>query len=266
MIQDTEVCELCGSSFRWMVIKQHRRKCTGIYTKRSYKYDTYDHVKTPGGKYQCGVCGELFNPLGFSMHFRCAHLGEKPNRNGSHTGCVCAAWNKGLTEETSEGVRRSGAAAKGRETTSLADWRSRDPDSFMAASRKGGLKSYKPTMMVGTCKGAWREDSFGEPQYLQSSFETRCADTLDALEIRWTRPEGIKYRALDGVVRRCFLDFYLPDLSIYLDPKGPHLVEKDKPKFQLVRDEHKITLIMIEKPLIEDPAKLTWLLAEYIPS
>ena len=64
---------------------------------------------------------------------------------------------------------------------------------------------------------------------LESSWELELAIFLDDNNIKWIRPEPIKWN--DGVKDRLYYpDFYLTEQDIYLDPKNPYCMEKDKLK------------------------------------
>jgi len=66
-----------------------------------------------------------------------------------------------------------------------------------------------------------------------STWELELAMRLDKLEIRWTRPEPLKYQ-LNEKVHHYFPDFYLPDRDIYLDPKNPHAYNVQKEKIDVL--------------------------------
>lgn len=56
---------------------------------------------------------------------------------------------------------------------------------------------------------------------MDSSWEVRLAKSLDEANIEWLRPSPIRYE-LDGVNRKYFPDFYLPEYDLYVDPKNQH--------------------------------------------
>lgn len=70
--------------------------------------------------------------------------------------------------------------------------------------------------------------------YLDSSWELKLAKHLDDNNIKWTRPSFITYSDIMGNTKKYFPDFYLPKLNIYLDPKNPYGMIKDKHKLQQV--------------------------------
>ncbi len=79
---------------------------------------------------------------------------------------------------------------------------------------------------------------------LESTFELKVAQELDANNIKWLRPKPILYDD-NGQVRRYYPDFYLPDLDIYLDPKNPFVFRLDEEKIKKVTNQTNIQLIIL---------------------
>lgn len=69
---------------------------------------------------------------------------------------------------------------------------------------------------------------------LESSWEVEVATKLDEHNIKWIRPKFIKWEDSLGKTRRYFPDFYLPDYDMYLDPKNPYCMNKDKEKMTII--------------------------------
>lgn len=69
---------------------------------------------------------------------------------------------------------------------------------------------------------------------LDSSWEVTVANKLIELNIKWTRPKFIKWIDSTGTTRRYFPDFHLTDYGLYLDPKNPYCMVKDKEKLEIV--------------------------------
>jgi hypothetical protein len=84
------------------------------------------------------------------------------------------------------------------------------------------------------------KDSFGNEVCLQSSYEKRTAEILDALSIKWTRPKHLKY---DN--KKYFPDFFLIDKNIYLDPKNDFLAIKDKEKIEKVCEQNNVIILIL---------------------
>jgi len=116
--------------------------------------------------------------------------------------------------------------------------------------RKEALKKcggYRPRS--GSGKGQYVTDSNGNKTYLQSSYEILCSQILNDMNIKWTRPSYINY-VIDGVKRKYYPDFYLPDYDLYLDPKNDFLIEKDTKKISLVILQNNVKVIMLSKKQI----------------
>lgn len=73
---------------------------------------------------------------------------------------------------------------------------------------------------------------------LDSSWELALAERLDELEIKWERPEPLKWIDQDGLIHNYFPDFYLPEYDIYIDPKNPHAAEVQKKKIDILKSTY----------------------------
>jgi hypothetical protein len=82
---------------------------------------------------------------------------------------------------------------------------------------------------------------------LDSSYELILAKDLDKHQIKWIRPSSISYIDDQGQTRRYIPDFFLPDYRIYLDPKNPYLMRKDRRKIELVSNQNSIKVLMLSK-------------------
>lgn len=172
----------------------------------------------PKKNWKCHRCGLVFD----TRAQKNAH--SKECRNDQ-------AWNKGLTKETSEAVRRAAAVCsantKGkpghphtketREKLSLARSRRIDED------RSGFLhvKWYKVKNLNGneyTVRGHWEEN---------------VALRLNSLDILWTKNKWIAYQDSANVIHRYNPDFYIPDMNVYVEVKG-YYSDKDQRKMKCV--------------------------------
>jgi len=77
-------------------------------------------------------------------------------------------------------------------------------------------------------------DKHGREFIFDSSWEDALAIRLDQLDVEWTRPDPIPYVLADGKERNYFPDFYLPKFDLYLDPKNPYVMRKQKEKLDAV--------------------------------
>ncbi len=88
---------------------------------------------------------------------------------------------------------------------------------------------------------------------LESSWELEIAMLLDSKNIKWIRPNSIKWIQEDGKNRLYYPDFYLIDYNMYLDPKNPYCMELDKEKMKIVSKQINIIYgdILLIKQYIE---------------
>jgi len=68
---------------------------------------------------------------------------------------------------------------------------------------------------------------------LESTWEVKLAKWLDERKIKWIRPKPIKW-VLEGKDKLYYPDFFLTELNLYLDPKNPYCMEKDKIKMEII--------------------------------
>jgi hypothetical protein len=69
---------------------------------------------------------------------------------------------------------------------------------------------------------------------MDSTWEVELAKRLDSLEIKWERPEPIKWIDNHGKTRNYFPDFYVPEYDLYLDPKNVYAFSKQKEKIEVL--------------------------------
>ena len=69
---------------------------------------------------------------------------------------------------------------------------------------------------------------------LDSTWELELAKRLDAINIKWIRPEPIKWIDDQGKTHHYFPDFYLPEYDLFLDPKNPQAVRVQRKKIDIL--------------------------------
>lgn len=93
----------------------------------------------------------------------------------------------------------------------------------------------------GSRKTTWYYNIHQQKEVLlESSWEVETAQLLDELGIVWVRPKHIKWVDSNQKERLYFPDFYLPKTDVYLDPKNPYCMEKDKEKLEVVSKNIKL--------------------------
>ena len=91
------------------------------------------------------------------------------------------------------------------------------------------------TYQNGSRKPVWFFNPYENKNVLlESSWEVEIANYLIQLGIEWNRPSFIKWVDSNNVTRRYFPDFYLPLYNMYLDPKNPYCIVRDKEKLEKV--------------------------------
>lgn len=107
-------------------------------------------------------------------------------------------------------------------------------------AKQRGFGGYQPN--AGHSKKFRVTDSFGKETVLQSTYELECANLLNDMGIRWNRPKAMKYGS-----KNYFADFYLPDYSVYLDPKNSYKAKLDADKIAAVIAENNVKLYVLLK-------------------
>lgn len=86
-----------------------------------------------------------------------------------------------------------------------------------------------------------------------SSWEIKVAKSLDENNIEWKRG-GMTLPWIDDIGKdhNYYPDFYLPKYDVYLDPKNDYLAGLDKRKIELVEEQNKVKVLILNK------RNLTW--------
>ena len=90
---------------------------------------------------------------------------------------------------------------------------------------------------------------------LGSSYELKLAILLDELGISWEKPKSFSYVKPDKTRSTYTPDFYLPEMTLYLDPKNDFLIHninpgnklKDIDKIAFVVEQNDIAVAIIDK-------------------
>lgn len=95
----------------------------------------------------------------------------------------------------------------------------------------------------------WHTRLNGSLVHMHSSYETTLAESLDKNQIKWERPGPFRWVDSGGVSHRYYADFYLPNYSVYLDPKNSYLASHPATlnKILEVQRQNPISLIILNK-------------------
>ena len=201
-------------------------------------------------KYICPHCGKEYTKYGIGHHIWRNHTeeGQKFDPNKEIKNGTRKAWNKGLTKETDERVRKGYETLKRRIENHEHTY-------------KGHPHSEKTKKHLSECAkkrklGGWYSSKRIEYNgvILQSTYELEFAKDLDKNNISWIRPDFFLYK-LNGKEHRYYPDFYIESLNVYVDPKNDFLINNDnqrlgvsdKEKINLVEKQNNIQIIILTK-------------------
>lgn len=197
----------------------------------------------------CQYCSkECKNPNSLRQHeVRCAHNpNRKYNVRPSFNNKGRTAWNKGLTKEVNDSLKRKAEAAsknmKGRTGHKHTDAEKQILREHALKNGFGGFNMHKKTIFV---------DGIA----VDSSYEKIVAESLTENNIEWKRCIRFKYIDDKNKLHHYTPDFYLPAYDVYLDPKNDFLINninpilkfRDVDKIRWVMEQNNIRVIILDK-------------------
>lgn len=261
-----------------MVRKIRCGLCNVDVTANNYNKHVERHLKNPDSfqkrKYalnheglQCQFCGkECKNRNSLCNHERLCR--DNPDRQltkyekygpiegFNHKGRP--AWNKGLTKETDERVRKISDTYRKHYKEGLitpSTGRGKTEETEIGRREKLSKKAKQTEFWKYKRKHIVEYNGYK----FDSSYEVEVAKSLDENNIRWEKPKSFIYHFNDAE-HTYTADFYLPDFDVYLDPKNDFLIENINPGTGY-RDVDKIKQVELEnniKIIILDKYNLTW--------
>lgn len=187
---------------------------------------------------QCPVIRQK-NSIGLKHSYQ---TGDRVSAMIGHT-----AWNKGLTKETSDIMKRISEKQ-------LGVYKPGHPhtEEFKQQQRQRALKQ-------GLGGFHMRTGIDYNGIKLDSTYEVMLAQDLDRNGIRWERCKRFPYH-MNGKLHHYTPDFYLPDYDVYLDPKNDFLIEHVNPRLGF-KDSDKIAHAEKEngiRVLVLNQHQLSW--------
>lgn len=219
-------CPHCGATTNLTNHKKHLAVC--LYADDNIKLCTGcdERIFTPGNKFCTRSCAATFNnkqkaPKSEETKekIRQSLKGRKGHGKNAHH-LRHSGKKAGITLED----RKCSSCDT---TFSIEPWRSKrfcSKECRFKSRNESGLKWGKCLAIKYFCNAMQKEVT------LQSTWELKVAERLDASEIVWIRPEPIKWFDSTGKSHWYFPDFYLPDHDLYLDPKNRRVMERDTEK------------------------------------
>jgi hypothetical protein len=111
----------------------------------------------------------------------------------------------------------------------------------LSSSLKGKTGGYRVKSGTGKKYGGYYREI-----WLDSSWEIKFAQNLDAKNIKWERPTvGIFYTDIYGNRKKYYPDFFIPEKNQFVEIKG-YNSPQSKFKLESVIKEHKINLIVLD--------------------
>lgn len=207
--------------------------------------------------YICKYCGkECKNKNSLAQHeIRCK---ENPNRKESSfikfNKERDKVWNKGLTAESDERVKRGKDTYNERFLNGEIIIRGhkhteefKKKQSKRAKERNLGGHYTSKTIEFNGIK-------------LDSTYEYILAKSLSENNIKWERPSYVIWKDNKNELHKYYPDFYLVDFDVYLDPKNDFLINNINPRFGIT-DAEKIKMVETQnniKVFILNKNELNW--------
>lgn len=193
------------------------------------------------GDFSCRYCGrKSTSKQGNTCHESyCLHNPNKdPNRHG---------WNKGLTKETDDRVRKCGETySKNHKEGKFKTWaqgKSKKTDKRIAEM----AKAISNTVKKKVADGIWH-NSFSKSRTIEykginflGSWEVNFAKYLDSKNINWERCKEQFDYCFGDENHKYIPDFYLPDFDLYIEIKGCP-TEKDFAKWNCFPSDKKLDI------------------------
>lgn len=250
-------CEICDKLITANNYNKHINSCGKNKNKNEIKIN--DEWKIDDINYKCPYCDKIFNKYGISTHIWRNHTEEgkkfNPNNKFSINGRII--WNKGLTKETDERVKKNGETIKNRIKSGeiiphmIGKHHTEKTKKIISEKLSKNNKG-------GRCKWYTFIKKNGDEIKLQGTWEVRFAKVLEIIDENWIKlgigNKDHSYIWIDdeNVKHYYTPDFYSPKLNKYFEIKG-YWWGDDKNKMKKVISQHKdikIDIIM-KKELIE---------------
>lgn len=199
--------------------------------------------------YKCKYCGKICKKFGVKNHERFCKLNpnriDSPitsyNKNKKH------AWNKGLTKETDERVRKNGESIKesykSGKVKSWCDGLTKETDERL----KNLSKNVSNTVKEKVENNNWHS-SLGKIHHykcnnviLHGKWELAFAEYLNMRHIKWERPKDKFKYFFQNEWHYYHPDFYLSEYNVYIEIKGC-ITEKDIAKWSQFPNDKKLDI------------------------
>lgn len=247
------ICPICGQEISKSNFSKHERRHKNH--PESFEKPKYS-VNHEG--LTCQFCGkECKNKSGLFNHE--AQCNKNPNRLYFHDSTPIQnfnnkgrpAWNKGLTKENDERIRKRGEKLHNRYKNGelIGNFTGKKhSEKTKAILREKAIKN-------GLGGHPYRNYIEYKGVILDSNLELMFAKKLDELGILWERPGKFDYFDDSGIYHTYTPDFYLSEYDVYFDPKNEFLINninpalgfKDCDKIKWVSEQNNIKVFILRE-------------------
>jgi len=234
------------------------KSCRSKYSSSKMKHHINNFIKhdppiPAKGNWKCVWCGEIFRTRRemqnhkHEKHYEYHKAG--PHNKGGR------AWNKGLTKETNEIVKKCGLSL----SNNIKNGKVKP--SFLGKHHTNEFKQKQRENAIKQGLGGFnmRRGIDYNGVKLDSSYEVELAKSLDENNVKWQRCTKFSYH-MNGKLHHYTPDFFLPDYNVYLDPKNDFLIDSINPKLGY-KDVDKIHQVEVEnniRVIILNKDQLSW--------
>lgn len=251
-------CEKCDRYITVCNYNKHIKSCG----KQKVKKHIEEIWKTGYNDYKCPYCDKIYSKKGISTHIWRNHtdIGKNHNANAGYIKGSRTIWNKGLSKETDDRVRKIG------ETISK---------NYKSGKQIPGFKGKRHSMETilkiseklsknnngGKCKWFEYIKPNGDEVNLQGTWEVRFAKVLDIIDENWikigTSNKNHSFIWDDENKKHYYTpDFYSPKLDKYFEVKGYWWGEDRNKMDQVLKQNPDVKIEIIEKKELENYEKL----------
>ena len=202
--------------------------------------EVFELKQDDGGLYTCPYCRLKFKHRGISNHIWRKHT-EEGKQHGNRLGQIVKSnpnhfiptgWNKGLTKDTNESMRKISRTIHENFITGKFVYRhSEEMKKELSRIVHKRIDDGKFILSCGRAKKVQYESKMAGNICVHGTWELKFAKWCDDNEVQFVKNKiGFKYMYSDGKEHTYFPDFNITKLDLFVEVKG-YETEKDKMKW-----------------------------------
>lgn len=238
MKRETIKCKKCQKFISKSNYKRHTNSCGN----KKYNLKISEEWKISENNYKCPYCSKNFSKMGIITHILRIHIKPELFENSKNK-TPRIAWNKGLTKETDNRVKKGGETFKNKLKNGEIKSTWKGKKHTKETKIKIGQKLSKNNN-GGRCKWFKYTKKDGIEINLQGTWEVRFAKVLDILDKNWikigigTKGHSYIWKDDNNIEHYYTPDFFSPKLNKYFEVKG-YWWGDDKNKMKKVIEQNK---------------------------